>query len=81
MPGPIETTYAGVKILIHEAGCTCNMNHAAGFGPDNKTVILSTYDDDAEAGFFQVWYRIGKWGLHEAMEMLLERSKNRDRIA
>jgi hypothetical protein len=80
---PIELTYEGVKVLLHEQGCTCReLDHSKfGFGQDGKTVQLSTYDEDADRGFTQMWIRGAKWSLREALDALLKRSNNRNRIA
>lgn len=77
MTMPIEMRYRGVEIFLHEPGCTCGSEHDGRFDvADTKVTILTTLDEAENVRYYQVWYRTGKWNLHEAMDQLLERKRN-----
>jgi hypothetical protein len=76
MPKPIEMNYAGARIFLHEPGCECGLDHDGMFNKgDAKVGYLTTLDERTNIRYFQVWYRTGKWDLHAAINMLLERKR------
>jgi len=78
---PIRVRYSGRDILIHEDGCKCEDNHSNGFGPEGRTCILTTYDADEDKSYYQVWHRVGRWTLREALDALMKRcGGSRERI-
>lgn len=78
MPQPIEMKYAGTTIYLHEPGCECGLNHEQRFvDRDAKVAILTTFDQATKVRYSQVWFRTGKWQLRDAIELLLERRRNK----
>jgi len=79
MKMPIEINYGGEEIFLHEPGCECGYDHDGRFGenPDARIAILTSLDQKSGMRYFQIWYRTGAWGLHQAIEQLLDRKRNR----
>ena len=73
---PLEVIFGRERIFVHEPGCNCGLDHDGKFTQqDGKVAMLTVWDETTNQRFYQIWWRTGKWGLQDAIQMLLERKK------